>query len=171
MHSMRARVRYIHGALFIFSRFFRCSLVSLSVSFLSNQLGYSRQKKKNLRTFFEITMCSPCIKSTQYPLTWKSFGSKYFSLDGISNDYQIEIVPRFAVGESLLLHPLRGTYYSISSVSVQFTHRVYSCERVCVCVCMGDCPSTPFFGIRRGRRGGRKAEMNIKYSRDFVPVL
>lgn len=59
-------------------------------SFLSNQqdsatklrIHFSEREKRE-----KIMMCSRCIKSTQYPLSWKSFASKYFSLDGISNDY------------------------------------------------------------------------------------
>lgn len=97
------RMWMIYIELYSFLSLFFCYVPSFRLISIQS-VGYTRQKKKILRTFFEITMCSPCIKSTKYPLTWKSFASKYFSLDGISNDYQIEIVPRFVDGSFFPLH-------------------------------------------------------------------
>lgn len=114
-------------------------------------------------------MCSPCIKSTQYPLAWKSFARKYFSLDGISNDYQIEIVPWFVVAHFLLLSP--HMYVSnLSSVAVQFTHGICVCVRVCEWAWEIVLPLLSLAAEQWGG-GEARAEMNIKYSRDFVPVL
>lgn len=142
-----------------------------SVSFLSNQLGYTRAAKEekfayifrnyDVFTVHKINTISPYLEIVCQQI---------FFLDGISNDYQIEIVPRFVVGASFLSlsHPYSGRTQSRQSSCSLLIEFIHVSERVYVCV--EYCPSTPFFGIGGGRRR-RKSRNEHKIFKRFCSSI